>query len=164
MTLITSRWDEHFFRETLEQASMSKDPSTRVGAVAVRTIGGRHFQVASGFNGFPQGIADTPDRLNDRPTKMRLIVHAEENVIADAALRGVSLAGCRLYLSATDDSGLVWGGAPCTHCTLLIIQAGIVEIVSRPVKATPSRWHDDLAYAGTLLDEAGVIYREVPLP
>lgn len=113
-------------------------------------------------NGFPRGIADTSERLNDRDTKLKLIVHAERNAILNAARVGVSIKGCTLYLAATDDTGLVWGGPPCTHCTIEIIQTGIVEIVSYPVKAIPSRWHDDLKMARELLCECGMHYRERP--
>lgn len=41
------------------------------------------------------------------------------------------------------------------------IQVGISEIVSYPVKPVPSRWHEDLALARQLIDEAGIIYREI---
>jgi hypothetical protein len=42
-----------------------------------------------------------------------------------------------------------------------VIQAGITEVVSFQPKAIPSRWHEDLEFARVLLDEAGIIYREV---
>lgn len=155
---MTERWDNHFLELALQHARMSKDPSTRVGAVIV---GSDREIVSTGFNGFPRGIADTAERLNDQAMKLRLVVHAEMNAILNAARIGVRLKGLTLYLTATDDSGQVWGGPPCTRCTVEIIQAGIVEIVSRPIKPVPSRWHDDIAFAGTLLGEAGIGYREV---
>lgn len=152
------RWDKHFLQLAIDHARMSKDPSTRVGAIIV----GPDREIrSSGFNGFPRGIADTPARLNDRTMKLQLIVHGEMNAILNAARVGIPLKGCALYLSATDASGAVWGGAPCTRCTVEIIQAGIVEIVSPPMKDTPSRWRDDLVFARALLEEAGVVYREV---
>lgn len=139
---------------------MSKDPSTRVGSVIV---GPDREILSARFNGFPRGIADTVDRLNDRDTKLMLVVHAEMNALLAAARTGMRLKGCTLYLAATDDSGLVWGGPPCTRCVVEIIQVGISEIVSYPVKAIPSRWHDDLVMARKLIDEAGIIYRELPV-
>lgn len=156
---MTDRWDQHFLDRALREASMSKDPNTRVGAVAVRD----RIPIMSGFNGFPMGIEDTKARLNDREVKLKLIVHAEQNVIALAGRRGVALEGSTLYLAATDDTGLVWGGPPCTRCTVHLIQAGIREVVSRPLKPTPSKWHDDLAMAQELLRKAGILYREVPV-
>lgn len=153
------RWDRHFLELALAVAGMSKDPSTKVGAVIVED----RIVRSTGFNGFPRGIADTPERLNNRDEKLKLVVHAEMNAILAAARVGVRLKGCTLYLAATDHTGEVWGGPPCTRCTVEIIQAGIDRIVSRPVKTAPSRWHEDLAYARSILDEGGVIYREVPL-
>lgn len=153
-----NRWDRHFLQLCLDHARMSKDPSTRVGSVI---IGSDHEPLTDGFNGFPRGIADTPARLNDRDVKLSLVVHAEMNTICNAARMGTKIKGATLYLACTDDSGGVWGGPPCSRCTVHAIQAGIVEVVSYPVKSAPSRWHEDLKLARELLDEAGVVYREV---
>jgi dCMP deaminase len=144
----------------LYHSKLSKDPSTRVGSVIV---GPDREILSAGFNGFPRGIADTVERLNDRDTKLKLVVHAEMNALLAAARTGMRLKGCMMYLVATDESGLVWGGPPCTRCVVEIIQVGIGEIVSFPVKTIPSRWHDDLETARKLIDEAGIIYREVPV-
>jgi dCMP deaminase len=155
---MSARWHDHFLRLCLEHARMSKDPSTRVGAVIV----GPDREVRSaGFNGFPRGLADTPARLADRDTKLRLIVHAEINALCNAARIGTPLKGCTLYLAATDDGGQVWGGAPCTRCTVELIQAGIVRVVSLPFKAGGSKWAEDIAYARGVLAEAGVEYVEL---
>lgn len=155
---MSERWDRHFLQLCLEHARMSKDPSTRVGCVIV----GPDSEIRStGFNGFPRGIADTAERLADRDTKLKLVVHAETNAILNAARIGVSVKGCTLYLAATDDSGLVWGGPPCTRCTVEVIQSGVTEIVSYPTKSVPSRWHEDLALARSLLQECGMRYREL---
>lgn len=152
------RWDDHFLRLCVEHANMSKDPSTRVGAVIV----GPDQEIRStGFNGFPRRIADTEERLNDRDVKISLVVHAEMNAILNAARIGVAVKGCTLYLAATDSSGAIWGGAPCTRCAVEIIQSGISEIVSLPFKASPSKWEHSVKTARSLLEEAGVLYREV---
>lgn len=150
---MTDRWHSHFLNLCVEHARMSKDPNTKVGSVIV---GPDHEIRSTGFNGFPRGIADTAERLNDRETKLRLIVHGEMNAVLAASRVGVPLKGCTLYLAATDSTGTVWGGPPCTRCTVEIIQAGIARIVTRPVKAVPSKWHADLVMARSLLDEAGV--------
>ena len=93
--------------------------------------------------------------------KLKLIVHAEMNAILNGARFGVPLKGCTIYLACTDASGLVWGGPPCSRCTVEIIQAGITRIVSLPKKSVPSRWHEDLKLAGQLLTEAGIEYCEL---
>ena len=155
---MTTRWDNHFLRLCQDHARMSKDPQTKVGAVIV----GPDREIRSaGFNGFPRGIWDSEERLNDRDTKLRLVVHAEMNAVLLAARVGIPLKGCTMYLAATDVSGDVWGGPPCVRCTVEVIQAGITQIVSYPKRAVPSKWHDDLALAESLLTEAGIAYREV---
>jgi dCMP deaminase len=152
------RWDRHFLQLCLDHARMSKDPSTRVGAVVV----GPDREIRSaGFNGFPRGIADHVTRLEDRDTKMALVVHGEMNAILAAARVGIPMKGCTMYLAATDDGGEVWGGPPCTRCTVEVIQAGISEIVSWPFKNVPSRWLNDITRAKALLQEAGIVYREI---
>lgn len=154
----TERWDRHFLGLALFHSQMSKDPKTRVGAVIV---GPDQEVLSAGFNGFPRGIADSPERLENRDIKLQLIVHAEMNAVLAAARTGVQIKGCTLYLAATDDSGEIWGGPPCTRCTVELIQTGISEIVSYPVKASPSKWHQDLKNARDLLAEANINYREI---
>lgn len=151
------RWDHHFLSLALAHARMSKDPSTQVGAVIV---GPSREILSAGFNGFPCGIADTPERLAHRDTKLSLVVHAEMNAILLAARVGTRLLGSTLYLAATDDSGAVWGGPPCVRCTVELIQAGIAEVVSFPEKAK-TKWHADLSLARALLSEADLVYREI---
>lgn len=102
---MSERWDRHFLDMALHHSNMSKDPATRVGAVV---IGPDREFLSAGLNGFPRGIADTPERLNDREMKLKLIVHAEMNALLAAARTGMRLKGCSLFLAATDDSGEVW--------------------------------------------------------
>ena len=157
---MSEKWDRHFLGMALHHAGMSKDPSTKVGAVVV---GPDREILSAGFNGFPRGILDSPERLNDREMKLKLVVHGEMNALLAAARTGMRLKDCTLYLAATDKSGAVWGGPPCTRCTVETIQVGIGTIVSFPIKTAPSKWADDLVLAKSLLAEAGVEYREWPV-
>ena len=158
---MSDRWHNHFLSLALHCAAMSKDPSTVVGAVIV----GPDREIrATGFNGFPRGIVDQTDRLIDRELKLQLVVHAEQNAICNAARVGVPVKGCTLYIAASDASGAVWGGPPCVRCAMHVIQAGITQIISRPRKAVPSRWNDDLSRAAMYLTEAGISYREISAP
>lgn len=160
MTKKDIRWHKHFLGMALYHSRMSKDPSTRVGCVIV---GPDREILSGGFNGFPRGIADTDERLNDRDTKLKLIVHAELNAILAAAKKGVQLDGSTLYLAAHRSGGREWwGGPPCTRCTVEIAQAGIRRIVSAPLKAD-SKWHDDLKFAIQLIAEAEIEYLELPI-
>ena len=146
---------------------MSKDPSTQVGAVLVNPR--TNAVISTGFNGLPRGLADTSVRLQDRDTKLALVVHAELNAILNAARNGSApTQGAALYIvaqSATPSTAPAppWGGPPCVRCTVHVINAGITQIVSYPRKAVPSRWAADLdqAQAQALLHEAGVTYTEV---
>lgn len=138
---------------------MSKDPSTQVGAVIV----GPDREIRSaGFNGFPRGVKDSDERLHDRDVKLSLVVHAETNALLAAARVGIPIKGCTLYLAALGLEGGLWGGPPCIRCTVEVIQAGIAEVVSFPQRQVPSAWHESLASARAILDEAGIMYREIP--
>lgn len=154
-----SKWDEYFLDVALDSTKLSKDPSSRVGAVIV----GPDQEIRStGCNGFPRGVLDTEERLNNKELKYQLIVHAEINAILNAVRIGVSVKGCSLYLVARKvNSNVIWGGPPCIRCTVELINAGIKEIVSHREVNVPQRWKDSVAFSREILREAGVIYREV---
>ena len=126
-------------------ASWSKDPSTRIGAVAVNDKG----QVLStGYNGFPRGIKDTEMRLNDRPTKYKYIVHAEMNAIFNATYNGVSLDGSTMYVA----------GLPCcSNCALGIIQVGVKHVVMQGNRNS-ERWKESTDFSVDLFNESGVTW------
>ena len=124
-------------------AALSKDPSTKVGCIALddsRNI------VATGYNGFPRGVNDDPARYNDRPTKYKLISHAEQNLVAQAAFSGQSLAGTTVVLSAL---------YPCSACAKSLIQAGVKRIIA-PMPDTDPRWAEEARWAQLMFAEAGV--------
>lgn len=153
-TYDSNRWRDYFLRMALLSASMSKDPNTRVGAVIADDEG---IVLATGFNGFPRGIYDTAERLENRDTKLKLIVHAEANAIASAARNGVKLYSSTMYIGCEGDNVEgVWGGPPCVRCAMLCIQAGIKKIVYYPMKSGFSKWTEDLLESLQLLDEAGI--------
>jgi dCMP deaminase len=152
-----SKWDNRFLELTEEIARWSKDSSTKVGAII--TLGNQI--VSTGFNGFPSGIEDTPDRWLDRDTKLELVIHAELNAILQAAKLGVPIKGGTMYISATNSTGTIWGGPPCHRCVVHVIQSGICRVVTRPMKNTPSRWRGSLEKSMRLLEEAGVEYVEL---
>lgn len=124
-------------------AAMSKDPSTRVGALI---IGPAHEVRAFGWNGFPRGVTDSEERLNDRPTKYQFTAHAEINAITNAARSGVSTDGCSLLVTALH---------PCNECAKAIIQAGI-RAVFAPLPETDGRWAASFEVAATMFREANV--------
>ena len=127
-------------------SNMSKDPSTKVGAIIVDD----DFTILStGFNGFPRGVVDSYERLTDRPTKLKFISHAEANAIAQAARVGAKLKGSTLVITALH---------PCSNCAKLIIQAGIVRVIT-PVmdgESVNEQWIAERELSNVMFDEAGV--------
>ena len=79
-------WTEYYMRHQYLASEKSKDPSTKIGAVLVR---GDNI-VSIGYNGFPRGINDSPERLNNREEKYFYVVHAESNAILNAARNGIA--------------------------------------------------------------------------
>ena len=141
-------WDLRFLHLASHISDWSKDPSTKVGCVVV----GSDREIRStGFNGFPRGIKDTSERLDDREQKYPLICHAEENAIMHAARVGVSLKGCVDYVT--------W--PPCTRCARSLIQAGVVEVVFPEDIDVPERWVADFDMSMSMMKEAGLEVRSV---
>lgn len=124
-------------------AQLSKDRSTKVGAIV---LGVDYEIVSTGWNGFPRGINDDKAERHERPLKYRLTSHAEENCVAQAARVGVSLKGCTLLVTSL---------FPCTTCSRLIIQSGIVRVLAPSVPVN-ERWNEEGEIALAMLKEAGV--------
>lgn len=139
---VPRNWDARFLRLAREVASWSKDPSTSVGAVAVR----EKRVLATGYNGLPQHVQDTQARLQDRDTRLAMTVHAEANLIAYAARHGVCLAGSTIY---------VWPLMSCSNCAAVLIQAGASRVVV-PDYIEPMRWQESFDRSRAMFAEAGV--------
>lgn len=132
-------------------AGLSKDPSTKVGAMAFDIDGG---EVSQGYNGFPRGTPDKEEWLNDRAQKYPRIIHAEANLVAQAARRGTSLYGTVVLLTALH---------PCTQCAGLLIQAGVHAVIA-PRTPANDRWDAATEMALQAFRDAGVsvfLYQEV---
>lgn len=98
-----------------------------------------------GYNGFPRGVEDDPERYADRKTKYAFVCHAEANAIVTAH---EPLHGYAVY---------TWPFPPCNDCAKLIIQAGIDKVVApRPTAELAERWKESLGAAETMFEEAGV--------
>jgi dCMP deaminase len=126
--MINHKWDVRFMRLAREISTWSRDPSSKIGAVLVNDD--RRI-LSTGFNGFPRGIADTEERLNDREKKYPLIVHAELNVLLAALYNGVSVKDSTLY---------VYGLPICSDCAKSVIQAGVKRVIILDVHDSPDKW------------------------
>lgn len=121
-------------------ANRSRDPSTKVGAVIVRPD---NTQVSFGYNGFPKGVDDAPERYEDRDFKLAVVVHAEENALDHAR---EPLDGYTLYVSPLH---------PCAKCAGRIVSKGIKRVVT-DMGDIPDRWKANMDMATTVLREGGV--------
>ncbi len=132
-------WNRRFLSLAEHIAQWSKDPSTQVGAVIVDPC--RRI-ISTGYNGLPQGVDDTDNRLYTREIKYEMIVHGEINAILFAKQ---DLLGSTLY---------TWPFMPCSRCAGIVIQSGIKTVVA-PLNDSP-RWKDSFQLSQTMFAEAGV--------
>lgn len=140
-------WNEYFIELADLVSKKSKDPSTKTGVVIV----GEDNEVLSiGFNGFPRGVNDSDDRYNDRPTKYKLVTHAETNAIYNAARNGIQLKGATMYTN--------FGAFVCNECAKAIIQAGIKHIIGKKQEDDfgGGNWNESISYGTIMLQEAEV--------
>lgn len=88
-------------------------PRLRVGAIAVKD----DRILSMGYNGAPRGDPHCGCVL-DASNHCIKAVHAEANVVANAAYTGVSLAGSTLFCTHM----------PCDKCLPLLVNAGVYRI------------------------------------
>lgn len=139
---MSEKWDRRFLALAEHIAQWSKDPSTKTGAVIVDPD---NRVVSIGYNGFPRGVDDSLERLENREIKYKIIVHCERNALLFAR---EPVAGYRLY---------TWPFMSCAPCAAMVIQSGIVEVIA-PISDN-SRWIEDFNLAKTLFKEAEVSVR-----
>jgi len=117
--------DEYFLKIASVVAERSTCRRHHVGAVAVRD---KHI-LATGYNGAASGLKDClelgclRDELNIPSGERHEIcrgIHAEQNVIIQASLHGVTLEGSIIYCTHT----------PCILCAKMLVNARISRYVS----------------------------------
>ncbi len=122
-----------------------------IGAVAVRD----KQILSTGYSGAPAGLKDClelgclRDELgipSGQQQETCRAIHAEQNVIIQAALHGVSLEGCTIYCTHT----------PCILCAKMLVNARIKRFVSS------AKYNDDRFMA--LFKEAGILFETKPAP
>ena len=142
-----NKWDARWLEIAGVVSTWSKDPSTQIGAIAVKD----KRLVSTGYNGFPRGIQDYDDRWNNREEKYKYVVHAEMNCIYNANYHNQSLKGSTMYIV----------GLPvCHECAKGIIQAGVVRVVAE-FKDAPLKWARSTEITEKMFKEAGIIYDQI---
>lgn len=142
---MTDIWIKRFLNVADDVGQWSKDPSTKVGAVIVdqnRRI------VSTGYNGLARGVKDSPERLENRDIKYKIILHAEENAILFAKR---DLTDCSIFVSSLP---------PCAHCASIIIQSGIAAVYTWK-REIPERWVESMNLTRSMFREAAVDLIEV---
>jgi len=117
-------WDEYFLEISGIVSKRSTCLRRKVGALIVKD---RRI-LATGYNGSPSGVKHCEEvgcmraRLKVPSGQRHELcrgLHAEQNVLLQAALYGVSSKGGMLYIT----------NQPCIICAKMIINAGIKEVV-----------------------------------
>jgi dCMP deaminase len=142
-------WDTYFIAIAMMAATRSTCTRHQVGAVITRD---RQI-VSTGYNGAPSGTAHCLEtgclrQIMGIPSGERHEMcrgsHAESNAIAQAARMGIATDGAALYCTHE----------PCSLCTTVILNAGIVKVVyMRP-------YPDKLAV--DLREETSVVFEAFP--
>jgi len=138
-------WPDYFMRIAHLVAERSTCLRRRVGAIAVKD----NRILATGYNGAPAGLAHCLD-IGCLREKMGIPsgerhelcrgLHAEQNVIIQAAVHGIPLKGAEIFCTTQ----------PCLICTKMLINSSITAIYF-------AAGYPD-ALAREMLEEAGVVY------
>lgn len=144
MPTLRMEWHQRYLGLAREVSTWSKDPSRKIGAVAV---GEKGQVLAQGYNGFPRGIRHSLERLQDRELKYKHVVHAEMNLIYNATYNGVSLHDSTVYVT----------GLPvCSECAKGLIQVGVDQVIMPESLDIPENWNESFKFTEELFEEAGV--------
>lgn len=143
------KWDGRFMGLAKSIGEWSKDHDRKVGCVIV----GPHRELRSaGYNGLPRGANDDlPDR-HSVPAKYLWTEHPERNAIYNAALIGIPLENCTIYIA----------GFPCMDCARAIVQSGIKAVVAYEPDMNNPKWGEDYRNTLQLFSEVGIYLRYVP--
>jgi dCMP deaminase len=143
--------DEYFLKIASVVAERSTCRRHHVGAVAVRD---KHI-LSTGYNGAPAGLKDCLELgcLRDEmkiPSGTRHEIcrgiHAEQNVIIQASLHGVSIEGAIIYATHS----------PCILCAKMLANSRIKKLV------TFGEYADDSFFE--LFKDAGIGFERQPRP
>jgi dCMP deaminase len=133
--------DEYFLKIAAVVAERSTCRRHRIGAVAVKD---KHI-LSTGYNGAASGrkdclelgcLRDEQHILSGEKHEICRAIHAEQNVIIQAALHGISLEGATVYCTHT----------PCRICAKMLVNSKIKRFV------TYGTYNDD-SYADLFKDE-----------
>lgn len=115
-------WDDTFMQVARVISNRSTCLRRKVGAVLVKD---KHI-IATGYNGAPTGLPHCTQCLREEmkvPSGERheicRAVHAEQNVIIQAAIHGKDTRGSTIYVTCQ----------PCVICAKILVNAGIRKVI-----------------------------------
>lgn len=126
-----------------QSSLFSKDPSTKVAAILLAHDS--HQILSTGYNGICRRLKETEERWT-RPKKLSYVIHAEMNMICNAARSGVKI----------EKSICVVTMFPCAECCKALIQSGIDTIICKEPDFSNERWGDSFRISYEMFNEAGV--------
>lgn len=107
------RYDKAYLKMATEWAKLSYCKRRQVGALIVKD----KMIISDGYNGTPTGFENCCE--DDEGYTKWYVLHAEANAILKVASSTQSTRGSTLYVTLS----------PCTDCSKLIFQSGIVRVV-----------------------------------
>lgn len=143
VTMQRLSWPEYYMSIAFLVSSRSTCLRRRVGAVAVKD----NRILATGYNGSPSGLAHCSEtgclrQLRGVPSGERHEIcrglHAEQNVIIQAAMHGINIANAELYCT----------NYPCVLCAKMLINCKIKQFYYADY------YPDELS--SNMLEEAGI--------
>ena len=144
-------WSQYFMNITRLVAERSTCSRRKVGAIAVKS---KHI-LATGYNGAPRNM---PECLTIGCLRKNLGIpsgqrhelcrglHAEQNVIVQAAVHGVSIKDSDIYCTHQ----------PCLICAKMLINCGVTAVYFE--SPYPDRMSEEM------FAEAGIILSQIALP
>lgn len=146
------KWHVRFLQIAKEVSTWSKD-KTKVGSVIINPK--RKTIVSTGYNGFPSGMEDSQERIDNRDIKLEFTVHAELNAILNAKQ---SVEGFDLYTYPT-----MMIPNNCPNCAKHIAASGIKRVFYYEEENLSERWQKLADITKTIYNETGVEYIQVPI-
>lgn len=107
------RYDKAYLRMATEWGKLSHCKRKQVGAIIIKD----RMIISDGYNGTPTGFENCCE--DEEGYTKWYVLHAEANAILKVAASTQSCQGATLYVTLS----------PCTDCSKLIHQAGIVRVV-----------------------------------
>ena len=131
-------WDDYFFEVADAISKRATCDRGRAGSVAVKD----NQILVTGYVGSPVGFPHCDEEGHDlrkvlHEDGMRT-VHSEQNLICQAAKRGVSLDGATVYTRMT----------PCRTCAMLLINCGVKKVFCERKYHTGSETEEMFKRAG----------------